>query len=52
MILWEKITSCDTDDVIQGQFRDLTHTAKSGVNIIGLSSKFQNILILVRVVAV
>ena len=46
------MTSCDTDGVIPGKISDLTRTAKSGVNIIGFLSKFQNILILVPVVAV
>ena len=46
------MTSRDTDDVIPGKIGYLTRTAKSGVNIIGFLSKFQNIFILVRVVAV
>ena len=48
----EKMTSCDTDDVIPGKNRYLTRTAKSGVNIFGFLSNFQNILVLVRVFAV
>ena len=52
MVLSEKMTSCDTDDVIPGKIRYLTRTTKSGVNIIGFSLKFQKIFILRRVVAV
>ena len=52
MVLWKNMTSCDTDDVIPGKVSDIRRTAKSGVNIIGFLSKFQNILILVPVVAV
>ena len=52
MALREKMTSCDTDDVIPGKIRYLTRTTKSGVNIIGFLSKFQNMLFLVWVVAV
>ena len=52
MVLWKNMTSCDTDDVIPGKVSDLRRTAKSGVNIIGFLSKFQNILFLVWVVAV
>ena len=48
----ENMTSCDTVDIIQGKTSDLTRTAKSGVNTIGFLSKFQNILVLVRVFAV
>ena len=39
MVLWEKMTSRDTDDVIPGKVSDLTRTAKSDVNIIGFLSK-------------
>ena len=52
MVLRKKMTSYDTDDVIPGKIRYLTRTTKSGVNIIGFLSKFQNIFILVWVVAV
>ena len=52
MVLWEKLTSCDTDDVLPGKIIDLTRTAKSSVNILAFLSKFQNIFILVSVVAV
>ena len=48
MVLREKMTSYDTDDVIPGKIRYLTRTTKSGVNIIGFLSKFQNIFILVK----
>ena len=52
MVLREKMTSCDTDDVIPGKIGYLTRTTKSGVNIIGFLSKFQKIFILGRIVAV
>ena len=52
MVLWKNMTSCDTDDVIPGKYTYLTRTKKQGVNIIGFLSTFQNIFILVRVVAV
>ena len=52
MVLREKMTSCDTDDVIPGKIRYLMRTAKSGVNSIGFLSKFQKIFILGRIVAV
>ena len=35
MVLTKNMTSRDTDDVIPGKISDLTHTARSGVNIIG-----------------
>ena len=38
MVLREKMTSCDTDDVIPGKIGYLTRTTKSGVNIIGFLS--------------
>ena len=47
------MTSFGVDDVIRGKVCDLTRNAKSsGVNINRSLSKLQNILILVRVVAV
>ena len=52
MVLWKNMTSCDTDDVIPGKVSDLRRTAKSGVNIIGFLSKFQNTLFLAWVFAV
>ena len=48
----EKITSCDTVDVIPGKISDLTRTVKSGVNAFGFLLKFQNVLVLVQVCAV
>ena len=52
MVLSKNMTSRDTDDVIPGKIRYLTRTAKSGVNVIGFLSKFQNIFFLVRIAAV
>ena len=40
MVLWNKMTSWYTDDVIPGKIGDPTLTAKSVVNIIGFLSKF------------
>ena len=52
MGLSKNMTSRDTDDVIPGKINDLTRNAKSGVYVNQFLSKFQIILILVRVVAV
>ena len=49
VVLWEKMTSCDTDDVIPGKINDLTRTAKLVVNIIGFLSKFKKIFSLARI---
>ena len=40
MVLWKKMTSCDTDDVIPRKVGDLMRTAKLVVNVNGFLSKF------------
>ena len=51
-VSWQKMTSNDTYEVIRETVDDLTRNAKTCVNSYRFLTKFQNILILVRVVAV